>query len=189
MMMGPGMAMMTTAACNTCDGHGQTTGPKCTACNGKCFTNEAKTLDVVIEAGMKPGDKMYFSNECSDSQEFAEAGDVHILLGEADEESIWKRDGIRLHATLNVNLKDSLLGSKHTLQGHPGFKDGFEVEIPEGSIHMAQIHVPNGGMPIRGNIGNLKGEAIITLRVTVTEKELKALDTNKQLLKSVFTSD
>jgi DnaJ-class molecular chaperone len=138
---------------------------------------------------MKSGDKMYFSNECSDSQEYAEAGDVHILLGEADEESIWKRDGIYLRTTLNLNLKDSLLGSKHTLMGHPGFKSGYEIEIPAGSIHMAQIHVPNGGMPIRGNLGNLKGDAIITLRVTVTEKEQKALDTNKQLLHSIFTSD
>jgi DnaJ-class molecular chaperone len=189
MMMGPGMAMMSTAPCGACQGNGQKTGPKCSACNGKCFTNEAKTLDVAIEPGMKPGDKMYFSNECSDSQEYAEAGDVHILLGEADEESIWKRDGIYLRTTLNLNLKDSLLGSKHTLQGHPGFKNGYEIEIPAGSIHMAQIHVPNGGMPIRGNLSNLKGDAIITLRVTLTEKEHKALDTNKQLLHSVFTSD
>jgi len=189
MMMGPGMAMMSTSPCNACQGNGQKTGAKCSTCKSKCFTNEAKTLEVIIEPGMKAGDKLYFSNECSDSQEYAEAGDVHILLGEADEESIWKRDGIHLRTTLNVNLKDSLLGSKHTLQGHPGFKDGYQIEVPSGSVHMAQIHMTNGGMPIRGSTGNLKGDAIITLRVTVTENEVKAIETNKQLLKSVFTSD
>jgi molecular chaperone DnaJ len=187
MMMGPGMVMMSTSPCGTCQGNGQKTGAKCSACNGKCFSNESRALDVNIEPGMKAGDKLCFANECSDSQEYAEAGDVHILLGEADEESIWKRDGNHLRTTLNLNLRDSLLGSKHTLSGHPGFKDGYEIEIPAGSIHMAQIHVQGGGMPIRG--GNLKGDAIITLRVTVADKELKALETNKQLLKSVFTSE
>lgn len=187
MMMGPGMAMMSTAPCNACQGAGQKNGPKCSSCNGKCFTNEAKTLDVTIEPGMKPGERLIFPGECSDTQEFFEAGDVHILLGQADEETIWSRDGANLRATLSCTLRDSLLGSKQKLYGHPGFKDGFEFEIPAGSIHMAQIVVPQGGMPIRP--GNLKGDGIITLRVSVTDKEQKAIDQNKQLLASIFTSE
>ena len=42
-------------------------------------------------------------------------------------------------------------------------------------------------MPIRGNIGDLKGEAIITLRVIIEDKEVKAIEQNKQLLTSIFT--
>ena len=80
------------------------------------------------------------------------------------------------------------MGSKHTLLGHPGFKDGYEIEVPAGSIHMAQIHVQGGGMPIRGNIGNLKGDAIITLRVKVNEQEKKACEKNVELLRSILTS-
>lgn len=187
MMMGPGMAMMSSAPCGSCQGNGQKNGPKCASCNGKCFTNENKALDVEIEPGMKPGEKLYFANECSDTQEYAQAGDVHILLCEADEESPWKRDGINLRSTITVNLRDSLLGSKQKILGHPGFKDGFEFEIPAGSIHGAQIHIPDCGMPIRGNLGNLKGEVIITLRVIIEDKEIKAIEQNKQLLTSIFT--
>lgn len=187
MMMGPGMAMMSTSPCGSCQGSGQKNGPKCWSCNGKCFTNENKSLDVVIEPGMKAGDKLYFANECSDTQEYAQAGDVHILLCDADNETPWTRDGIHLRATHTVNLKDSLLGSKHTLHQHPGFKDGFEFEIPPGSTNMTQIHIKDSGMPLRGNLGNLKGEAIITLRVIVEEKEFNAITNNQQLLKSIFT--
>jgi DnaJ-class molecular chaperone len=186
-MMGPGMVMMSTSPCAECKGNGFKAGPKCTACQGKCFTNEQNNLDVVIEAGMKPGERLMFHKECSDTQEYSEAGDLHILLGEADEDIPWKRDGIQLKATLELNLMESLCGCTKTIYHHPGFPDGLEVIVPPGSCHQDQLFIKNGGMPIRGNLGNLKGEAVITLRVTITSHEKQACDENKELLRKIFT--
>lgn len=186
MMMGPGMQMISQSPCGVCGGKGQKPGPKCFTCAGKCFQNEQKSLDVVIEPGMRPGERLVFPNECSDTQEHQEAGDVHILLMEADEESPWTRDGNHLRSTLVLDLANSLLGSKQVIGKHPGFPEGLEVAVPPGSIHMNEIHVKGGGMPIRGT--DQKGDAIITLRVHLSDSERKSLEGNIELLRSIFKS-
>ncbi len=184
MMMGPGMQMISQSPCSSCNGRGQKPGMKCFTCNGKCFQNEQKSLDIVIEPGMKAGERLVFPNECSDTQEHVDAGDVHILLMEAEEDTPWSRDGIHLRAVLSVGLVDSLLGSKKMIQKHPGFPEGLEVVIPPGSIHMNDIIIKGAGMPIRGQ--DLKGDAIITLRVQVSEQEKQRIGENLELLRSIF---
>ncbi len=186
MMMGPGMQMISQSPCGACSGKGQKPGPKCFTCAGKCFKDEQKSLDIVIEPGMKAGDRIGFPNECSDTQEYQTAGDVFIQLMEADEEIPWTRDGINLRSQLHLGLQESLLGCKKTILKHPGFPDGLEVEVPPGSIHMNDVIVKGAGMPIRGL--DLKGDAIITLRVTVLDNEKKAIHENIVLLRSIFKS-
>lgn len=184
MMMGPGMQMISQSPCGSCGGKGQKSGPKCFTCGGKCFQDEQKSLDVVIEPGMKAGERLIFAKECSDTQEHTEAGDVHILLMEADEDICWTRDGNNLRSVLALGLSDSLFGSKKTIQNHPGFPDGLEVMVPPGSIHMNDVIVKGAGMPMRGS--DQKGDAIITLRVQVTDSEKQKLTTNIELLRSIF---
>lgn len=185
MMMGPGMAMETIGPCPQCSGSGKKPGPACWTCSGKCFVSQMKTLDILIEPGMKAGEKLIFKNECSDSQEFAEAGDVHIILGTADEEGPWKRQGDALCAFIECSLKEGLLGCTKMLQGHPGFPDGYEVVVPLGSMNNQLLKFPGGGMPVKST--DRKGDAIITLQIRVSEAELAALKTNMVLLTNVFT--
>jgi DnaJ family protein A protein 2 len=184
MTMGPGMQMMSSNPCAACQGTGQKPGAKCGSCQGKCFTNESKTLDIIIEPGMKAGERLVFPGECSDTQEFAEAGDVHILLCEADEEIPWKRDGQNLRATLAVNLRDSLLGSLQKIGQHPGYSTGCEIAVPKGSLNAHTVVVKGAGMPVRGT--DRKGDALITLQVSVMPSEQQAIEKNIQLLMEVF---
>ena len=185
-MLGPGMAVMNTMPCGACQGAGQKKGSKCWTCNGSSFTNEQKSLEVVIEKGMKPGDRLVFPGECSDTQEFAEAGDVHILLGLADEEIPWTRDGNTLRASLDLNLTEALCGCTKVIGTHPGFSNGCEIVVPPGSLHMDDVRVKDAGMPVRGS--DQKGDAIITLRVKVSDQEKKACEKNVELLRSVLNS-
>jgi DnaJ-class molecular chaperone len=85
-----------------------------------------------------------------------------------------------------LDLKDSLLGSKKVIHGHPGFSEGLEVIVPPGSIHFNDVIVKGAGMPFRGM--DQKGDAIILLRVQVSESEKKAIQENIELLRSVFKS-
>lgn len=185
-MIGPGMAVMNTMQCGACAGAGQKKGSKCWTCSSSCFSNEQKSLEVVIEKGMKPGERLVFTGECSDTQEFAEAGDVHILLGLADEEIPWGRDGNTLRAILELTLVEALCGCTKTIDKHPGFSNGCEIVVPPGSQHMDDVRVKDAGMPIRGS--DLKGDAIITLRVKVNEQEKKACEKNIELLRSILVS-
>lgn len=186
-MIGPGMAVMNTMPCGACQGAGQKKGSKCWSCQGKCFTNEQKSLEVVIEKGMGPGERLVFPGECSDTQEFAEAGDVHILLGEADEDIPWTRTKNDLRATLNVSFTESVCGCKKMIEKHPGYPDGYEVVVPPGSQHMDQLVFKGTGMPIRGQ-NDQKGDVIITLHVKITDQEKKACEKNTELLRSILIS-
>lgn len=186
MMMGPGMQMISQMPCSACEGRGQKPGPKCFTCAGKAFQEEQKSLEVVIEPGMKAGERLIFAKECSDTQEHSEAGDVHIILMEAEEDIPWTRDGNNLRSVLTLGLRDSLLGSKRTIGKHPGFPEGLDIVIPPGSIHMNDIVIRGAGMPVKGS--DQKGDAIITLRVTVQESERKSIDENIELLRSIFKS-
>ena len=185
-VIGPGMAVMNTMPCGACAGAGQKKGSKCWTCNSSCFTSEQKSLEVIIEKGMKPGERLVFPGECSDTQEFAEAGDVHILLGLADEEIPWTRDGNILRAVLELTLTEALCGCKKVIGSHPGFSQGCEIVVPSGSQHMDDVHVKDAGMPIRGS--DQKGDAIITLRVKVSEQEKNACAKNIELLRSILSS-
>jgi DnaJ family protein A protein 2 len=184
--MGPGMIMQSQMPCGACSGKGHMNGPACGACNGKCFTSEENILDVTIEPGMRVGEKLIFGGACSDHQDFAEAGDVHIQVSQADEEIPWKRDGTTLAATLAINLADSLLGSVKKIGNHPGFPEGCEIVVPPGSINAQVLIVKDAGMPIRGT--NRKGDAHITLLVRLEAVETAAIQKHGVLLRSVLTT-
>ena len=183
-MIGPGMAVQMNGPCTDCQALGKKGANSCGKCKGKKFLTQAKTLDVKIEPGMKAGDILVFPNECSDNHEFVTPGDVHFILQEADEETIWKRDGNHLRATIDIHLEQSLLGTKKTLKGHPGFVDGFEVVVPVGTQNQEVLRIPGGGMPLRGSTE--KGDALITVRLVVTPKEREILEKNKLIFSSMF---
>jgi DnaJ-class molecular chaperone len=84
---------------------------------------------------MMPGNTIIFSGLCSEHPQFTEAGDVTVILREADEESEetgqWSREGSRLKRTVTINLTEALLGTIKMVKGHPGYPNGLPIEIPD----------------------------------------------------------
>ena len=105
---------------------------------------------------------------------------------EADEDIEWKRNGDHLCASLHLTLEESLLGCEKVIAGHPGYAEGYTVQVPPGSVNQQILHLADGGMPLRSS--NRKGDAIITLQVKITDSEKKAILQNTQLLRSIFQS-
>jgi DnaJ-class molecular chaperone len=123
---------------------------------------------------------------CSDHPSFTEAGDVTVILKEADEENSdtaqWSREGTRLKTTVTVSLTESLLGTVKILKGHPGYPNGLPIDIAVGTQNMWVGTFPGLGMPVRGTPRH--GEAVITILVVPTPEEVQALKTNAILLKT-----
>jgi DnaJ-class molecular chaperone len=71
-------------------------------------------------------------------------------------------------------------------QGHPGYLQGLEVEIPVGTENGAVVPVSGKGMPKKGSseFGMLR----IRVTVTVTEKDREILQRNAPLLQAMFSS-
>jgi DnaJ-class molecular chaperone len=183
--MGP-IQMMTQTPCPPCNGKGQQTVGKCPACQGRGMSHEEKTMKIVVEPGMTPGNTIVFPGMCSDHPSFTEAGDVTVILKEADEENVhtaqWSREGSRLKTTITVNLTEALLGTIKMVKGHPGYPNGLPIDIAVGIQNMWIGTFPGLGMPVRGTPRH--GEAVITVLVVPTAEEVQALKTNAVLLKT-----
>jgi DnaJ family protein A protein 2 len=183
-MMGPGMQAMTRAPCISCQGEGKKPGVSCSSCNGKKFQSQEKTLDIKIEPGMKVGEVLVFARECSDNHDYMEAGDVHIVLQEADEEGVLKREGDTLHVDFKISLSECLLGCEKTIMGHPGYPDGLVVELPPGIMSGEVFVIEKKGMPKReGSYGNLACH----VSVKPTEQEREKLSSQSVMLKAIFS--
>jgi len=187
--MGP-IQMMAQTPCPPCNGKGQQTIGKCQGCQGRGMAHEEKNMKINVEPGMMPGNTIVFSGMCSDHPSFTEAGDVTVILKEADEENPdvaqWSREGSRLKATVNISLTESLLGTIKILKGHPGYPNGLPIDIAVGTQNMWSGTFPGLGMPVRGT--PRYGEAVITVLLVPTAEELQALKTNAILLKTCLPS-
>jgi DnaJ family protein A protein 2 len=183
--MGP-IQMVSQTPCPPCSGKGQQTLGKCPICTGRGMGHEEKTMDIKVEPGMMSGNTIVFPGMCSDHPSFTEAGDVTVILREADEEdpdvAKWSREGSRLKTTVTVGLTESLLGAIKMVKGHPGYPKGLPIDIPVGVQNMWSGTFPGLGMPVRGT--PRFGEAIITVLVTPSEAELAALKSNGALFKA-----
>jgi DnaJ-class molecular chaperone len=184
-MMGPGMMVQMQGPCEPCGGEGRKGNGQCSACGGKKFKTQERVLTVKIEKGMRQGDVLAFENACSDDPQFDQPGDVHFVIQEADEEIEWKRDGNNLKAKVSVTLRESLLGCKKTIANHPGFMQGFEIEIPAGTQNAEVLHQKGKGMPLRGSKTEF-GDAFVTVQVVALAKEKEVLEKNKIIMESLF---
>ena len=183
--MGP-MIMINEGPCNDCQGEGKKASGNCYICGGKKTRPQEKELSVTIEPGMKPGEVLIFPKECSDDPNYDEAGDVHFVLQEASGDEGWVRRGDDLETQLTVSFEESLLGCKKTLQGHPGYSQGLEVEIPVGTRNSEVLIMTGKGMPKKGTkeFGLLR----LLITVAVTEKDREILQRNAPLIQAMFSS-
>ena len=184
-MIGPGMAAVTRGPCDSCEGKGKRSAGVCSNCNGKKFLNQEKSLTVVIEPGMVPGDILNFPNECSDNHMFEQPGDVHIVLMEADEPSLsLTRNGETLNYSHKITLSEALLGSQFVINNHPAHQNGLTINVPPGTMRGDVIVIENEGMPCRGN--TRRGNLNVSIQVEVTSKEKESLINNKAIISTLF---
>jgi DnaJ-class molecular chaperone len=184
--MGP-IQMVNRGMCPVCRGKGKQPVGKCSECGGKGANHDEKTLEIKVEPGMTSGNTIVFPGMCSDHPGFTEAGDVVVILREAEEEgqaAAWAREGNRLKTSITISLAEALLGTTKILQGHPGYPEGVPIEIPAGVQNLWTGAIPGLGMPVRGT--PKFGEAMVTIMVVPTAEETSALKTQSVLLKSVF---
>ena len=183
--MGP-MQAMTRGPCNECQGQGKRVAAICKGCNGKKFSSQENVLEVNVKPGMKPKDLIVFSKECSDQAEYDEAGDVHIILQDADEENRFKRSGNTddLVVSTTITLRDALIGCAEKMEGHPAHPQGLVVEIPVGVQHGDVIVVKGEGMPTKQGA---RGDLRCCVSVKATEAEKGVLQSRRAELQAMFT--
>ena len=162
--IGPGMVQQMQSACQPCHGTGKIINEKdkCKACKGKKTTKDRKVLEVVIEKGMKDGQKIRFSGE-ADELPGTIPGDVVFIVQEKEHET-FKRKGADLLTTVELELSEALCGFTKTITHMDG--RSLKIESPAGKVIVPDsLHCIQGeGMPYHGNPFT-KGRLFITFKV------------------------
>jgi DnaJ family protein A protein 2 len=115
--LGPGMMQRMEAACNDCQGRGETIPEKdkCGSCKGKKVAAEATDLEINIDKGMSSGQKIVFHGKAN-QEPGVTPGDIVIVLQEKEDPSCpFIRKGDDLIYKHNLTLSEALTGYRFPL--------------------------------------------------------------------------
>ena len=130
--------------------------------DNKSFRTESKTLTIDIKKGWKQGTKITFEGEGDEDINII-PGDIQFVIKEKKHE-IFERDGNDLIKTVNITLKQALIGVNVNVVTLD--KRRLKIPITENTIYPGYIHRVSGeGMPISKFGGHKFGDLLIKFNI------------------------
>lgn len=163
MQLQPGMYVQTRGTCRECEGKCRKPGPLCTVCSGSRILNREKTLDVKILPGMHDGHQFTFVGECSDQIDFAQPGDV-ILVLKCPDTAVYTWTGADLATEITITWIESVTGFTRTLADHPSGVPKTIVWNGDILLNGTKLRGLGLGMPTPQGSGH--GDLIVSVKVT-----------------------
>ncbi|GLT77726.1 hypothetical protein SLA2020_492870 [Shorea laevis] len=111
----PSMIQQMQHPCNECKGTGETINDRdrCPQCKGEKVVPEKKVLEVIVEKGMRNGQKITFPGEADEAPDTV-TGDIVFVL-QQKEHSRFKRKGEDLFVEHTLSLGEALCGFQFVL--------------------------------------------------------------------------
>ena len=163
MQLQPGMYVQTRGTCRECEGKCRKPGPLCTVCSGSRILNREKTLDVKILPGMHDGHQFTFVGECSDQSDFAQPGDV-ILVLKCPDTAVYTWTGADLATEITITWIESVTGFSRSLGDHPSGVPKTIVWNGDILLNGTKLRGLGLGMPTPQGSGH--GDLIVSVKVT-----------------------
>ena len=163
MQLQPGMYVQTRGTCRECEGKCRKPGPLCTVCSGSRILNREKTLDVKILPGMHDGHQFTFVGECSDQIDFAQPGDV-ILVLKCPDTAVYTWTGADLATEITITWIESVTGFSRSLGDHPSGVPKTIVWNGDILLNGTKLRGLGLGMPTSQGSGH--GDLIVSVKVT-----------------------
>ncbi|GAN54687.1 molecular chaperone DnaJ [Tanticharoenia sakaeratensis] len=134
-------------ACPTCHGAGKVVRNPCRVCHGAGTTQETRTLDVQIPAGVEDGTRIRMPGAGEAGGQGVQPGDLYVHVGVLAHE-IFQRDGANIYCRVPLRMTQAALGT--------------EVEVPVIDGSRAKVKIPPATQT--GENFRLRGKGFSVLR-------------------------
>ncbi len=135
--------MVRAAACPTCGGDGRVAETPCEVCDGAGVSEERKTYEVEVPAGIEGGQRIRIGGAGHAGESGAPAGDLYVQVLVAEDER-FHREGSDLVTVLEVPATTAMLGASVAVETLTGEED---VDVAAGTQHGATIRLRGEGLP------------------------------------------
>ena len=151
--IGPGFIQQFQRECPKCGGKGKIIKKKCHECHGNKIVKTLEEMTLYIEKGMTDGSEIKFE-EFGEEQPDKDPGNLIFVVQELPDK-IFKREKDNLRYTLEISLKDALLGFEKYIT----HLDGHQVKVKRDGVSQQGdvLKIKGEGMPIhnKGDTGDL----------------------------------
>ena len=158
--------------CPNCSGKGQIIKDPCKKCHGAGRTENKKTLEVKIPAGVETGSRLRIGGEGESGVNGGPTGDLYVFIHVAAHEN-FERQGDNLYTSVPISFAQAALGAEIDVKT---LEDEEELKIPAGTQTGTVFRIKNEGMP------NLSGRGKGDLFVAVTLITPKTLSREQRKL-------
>ena len=176
---GMGFTFRMQNTCQKCQGKGIVFSETCEHCRGRKVVKEDKKLRIEIERGMKDGQNIVFDRESEQHPDMI-PGDLVVNLKQNPHRLFHSRTGDDLHANIQLNLKEALLGFSKTIK-HLDKRD-ITIDSSKPTQPFEIRKILGEGMPqhrFPSNKGDLYVKFFVKLPERLTEVE-------KEMIKQLF---
>lgn len=175
--IGHGMYQQVRQQCPHCEGKGKVIGRHCNHCHGNKVVAGMESVVIEVERGMSEGHVITFNNMCDEIAGSAEApGDISFKVSSIEQAGL-RREGNNLHLSVNITLKESLLGFTKDFEHF----DGSFVTLDRANKvtpHGQTDRIRSAGMPIFDRVSEY-GDLFVLYNVEfpteLTEKQRDAI--------------
>ncbi|MGC9315688.1 MAG: molecular chaperone DnaJ [bacterium] len=152
------------AECPDCQGTGQTTDQRCSACNGKGRVVSDEKIEVDIPAGADNGNYRLIRGMGNAGINGGPPGDLAVYVKAIPHEK-FKRRGADLYYNLSISFSTAALGATVEIPTIEG--ETAKVKIPSGTQFGTSFRLKRKGMPY---LDGGRGDMIVTAYIQTPRK-------------------
>ena len=161
--------MVTTGTCPRCGGLGQIVVTPCPTCHGEGRTQEQRTYQVDVPAGVDSGAVLRLGGRGAAGPRGGPSGDLYLRVRVRPHDT-FERDGTDLVAHVSIGLAQAALGAHLTLTSLEG--DELELAVPAGTLSGRELRFRGKGVPLVHGRG--RGDLRVVLTIETPGKLTEA---------------
>ena len=156
---------VTEAACNVCNGAGQTVLHPCTQCKGKGVKRTTRKIQVAVPAGVPHGSTLNVRGQGDSGERGGPPGDLYVNI-RVQTHQFFSREENDIHYTLDLSFPQAALGAEIEV---PTLDGSENLKVPAGTQSDTQFRLKGKGVPHLGRTKR-RGDEIVTVRVETPDK-------------------